>query len=149
MLNMILAISGKPGLYKLVSQAKNMLIVETVSADRKRMPIYASDKVISLGDIAMYTDAEEVALSTVLESVKNKENGEVSSFNYKKASPEEDKIAAAELCSVYHGVKHGHSYLSTDCGNKVSAKIFNDSSIATKMSCGRTKSEALVQNVHP
>ena len=88
MLNTILAIAGKPGLYKLVSQAKNMLIVEAVSADKKRMPIYASDKVISLGDIAMYTDAEEVALSTVLEAVKAKENGEVSSFDYKKASTE-------------------------------------------------------------
>ena len=60
MLKTILAISGKPGLYKLISQAKNMLIVESV-ADKKRMPIYASDKVISLGDIAMYTDAEEVS----------------------------------------------------------------------------------------
>ena len=47
MLKTILAISGKPGLYKLVSQAKNMLIVETVDAARKRMPVYASDKVIS------------------------------------------------------------------------------------------------------
>lgn len=101
MLNMILAISGKPGLYKLVSQAKNMLIVETVSADRKRMPIYASDKVISLGDIAMYTDAEEVALSTVLESVKNKENGEVSSFNYKKASAEELHSYMGEVLPNY------------------------------------------------
>ena len=34
MLKTILAISGKPGLYKLISQAKNMLIVETVSADK-------------------------------------------------------------------------------------------------------------------
>ena len=45
MLKTILAISGKPGLYKLISQAKNMLIVETVSADKKRVPVYASDKV--------------------------------------------------------------------------------------------------------
>ena len=51
MLKTILAISGKPGLYKLISQAKNMLIVEAVE-NKKRMPIYASDKVISLGDIA-------------------------------------------------------------------------------------------------
>ena len=65
MLKTILAISGKPGLYKLISQAKNMLIVESV-ADKKRMPIYASDKVISLGDIAMYTDAEEVPLAVPL-----------------------------------------------------------------------------------
>lgn len=72
MLKTILAISGKPGLYKLISQAKNMLIVETVSAEKKRVPVYASDKVISLGDIAMYTDAEEVPLAEVLEAVKRK-----------------------------------------------------------------------------
>ena len=101
MLNTILAISGKPGLYKLVSQAKNMLIVEAVSADKKRMPIYASDKVISLGDIAMYTDAEEVALSVVLDSVKTKENGEVSTFNYKKASTEELHQYMAEVLPNY------------------------------------------------
>lgn len=89
MLNTILAIAGKPGLYKLISQAKNMLIVETVSADKKRMPIYASDKVISLGDIAMYTDKDEVPLTTVLEAIKVKENGGVTVIDYKKASAEE------------------------------------------------------------
>lgn len=89
MLNTILAIAGKPGLYKLISQAKNMLIVEAVSADKKRMPIYASDKVISLGDIAMYTDKDEVPLATVLEAIKTKENGGVTAIDYKKASAEE------------------------------------------------------------
>lgn len=88
MLKTILAISGKPGLHKLISQGKNMLIVESV-ADRKRMPIYASDKVISLGDIAMYTDADEVPLSVVLEAVKTKEEGKEASLDYKKASAEE------------------------------------------------------------
>uniref|UniRef100_A0A8C1LCU6 Uncharacterized protein n=1 Tax=Cyprinus carpio TaxID=7962 RepID=A0A8C1LCU6_CYPCA len=58
-----------------------------------------------------------------------------------------DKITVTELTATYHGVRHGHSYLSTDCGNKDNAKIFSDSDIATKMSCGRTKSEALVENV--
>ena len=75
MLKTILAISGKPGLYKLISQGKNMLIVESVSADKKRSPIYASDKVISLGDIAMYTDADEVPLSEALEAVIEAVNG--------------------------------------------------------------------------
>ena len=89
MLKTILAISGKPGLYKLISQAKNMLIVETVSAEKKRVPVYASDKVISLGDIAMNTDAEEVPLAEVLEAVKKKENGAVASLDYKKASQQE------------------------------------------------------------
>lgn len=101
MLNTILAISGKPGLYKLISQAKNMLIVEAVSADKKRMPIYASDKVISLGDIAMYTDDDEVPLGKVLESVKNKENGAVTSIDYKKASAEELHAFMAEVLPEY------------------------------------------------
>ena len=70
MLKTILSIAGKPGLYKLISQGKNMLIVETVDAAKKRVPAYAHDKVISLADIAMYTDAEEVPLSEVLEAVK-------------------------------------------------------------------------------
>lgn len=83
MLKTILAISGKPGLYKLISQAKNMLIVEAVE-NKKRMPIYASDKVISLGDIAMYTNDDEVPLATVLESVKKKEGGKVASLDYKR-----------------------------------------------------------------
>lgn len=101
MLKTILAISGKPGLYKLISQAKNMLIVEAVSADNKRMPIYASDKVISLGDIAMYTDDDEVPLGQVLESVKNKENGAVTSIDYKKASAEELHAFMAEVLPEY------------------------------------------------
>lgn len=101
MLKTILAISGKPGLYKLVSQAKNMLIVESVSAEKKRMPIYGSDKVISLGDIAMYTDADEVPLGTVLESIKKKENGGEISFNYKKASNEELHAFMAEVLPNY------------------------------------------------
>lgn len=89
MLKTILAISGKPGLYKLISQAKNMLIVETVSSEKKRVPVYASDKVISLGDIAMYTDADEVPLGEVLDALKKKENGAAVSMDYKKASQQE------------------------------------------------------------
>ena len=67
MLKTILAISGKPGLFKLVNQGKNMLIVESLSTG-KRTPAYAHDKVISLGDIAIYTVEEDVPLSKVLES---------------------------------------------------------------------------------
>ncbi|KKB55855.1 DUF5606 family protein [Parabacteroides gordonii] len=74
MLKTILSISGKPGLFKLVSHGKNMLIVESLT-DKKRVPAYAKDKVISLGDIAIYTTETEVPLHEVLTSVKNKENG--------------------------------------------------------------------------
>lgn len=74
MLKTILAISGKPGLFKLVNQGKNMLIVESLSTG-KRTPAYAHDKVISLGDIAIYTVEEDVPLSKVLESLKTKADG--------------------------------------------------------------------------
>lgn len=101
MLKTILSISGKPGLYKLVSQGKNMLILEALDATKKRMPAYAHDKVISLGDIAMYTDDEEVALGEVLESVKKKENGALASVDYKKASQAELHAYMAEVLPTY------------------------------------------------
>lgn len=97
MLDTILAISGKPGLYKLVSRGNRSLIVETLDAAKKRMPAFAADKVISLADIAMYTDDEEVPLREVLNSVKKKENGEVSKFDYKKASRNELEAYFAEI----------------------------------------------------
>lgn len=71
MLKTILSVAGKPGLYKLVSQGRNMLIVEAL-ATGKRSPVYAHDKVSSLGDIAMYTLDEEVPLGNVLEALKAK-----------------------------------------------------------------------------
>lgn len=74
MIKTILSISGRPGLFKLVNQGKNMLIVESL-LNGKRTPAYAHDKVISLGDIAIYTYNEEVALADVFEAIKEKNEG--------------------------------------------------------------------------
>ena len=101
MLRTILSVSGKPGLYKLISQGKNMLILEALDATKKRFPVYGHDKVISLGDIAMYTDDEEVALAEVLESVKTKSNGGVTAIDYKKASADELQDFMAEVLPTY------------------------------------------------
>lgn len=76
MLKEILSVTGKPGLFKLVSQGKNMLIVESL-IDGKRIPAYTKDKVVSLGDIAIFTETEEVPLGKVLEKIKAKENGAI------------------------------------------------------------------------
>ncbi len=76
MLKEILSVTGKPGLFKLVSQGKNMLIIESL-IDGKRIPAYTKDKVVSLGDIAIFTETEEVPLGKVLEKIKAKENGAV------------------------------------------------------------------------
>ena len=89
MLSTILAISGKPGLYKLVSRGNRNLIVETIDAQKKRFPAFAADKVISLADIAMYTDEKEVPLRQVLNSIKEKESGKVAQLDWRKASKEE------------------------------------------------------------
>ena len=89
MLETILAISGKPGLYKLVSRGNRSLIVETIDAQKKRFPAFAADKVISLADIAMYTDEKEVPLRIVLNSIKTKESGKTASIDYRKASKDE------------------------------------------------------------
>lgn len=87
MLQNILSISGKPGLFKLVSRGKNMLIVEAL-ATGKRQPAYAHDKVLSLADIAMFTVDGETPLYEVMNAVKAKENGAVASVTT-KASAEE------------------------------------------------------------
>lgn len=97
MLKTILSISGKPGLYKLVSRAKNMLIVESINTEKKRIPAYGHEKIISLADIAMYTDDAEVPLKDVLTSLKGKENGAVASIDTKKASAEELRTYMAEI----------------------------------------------------
>jgi dephospho-CoA kinase len=85
----ILAISGKPGLYKLVSRARNSLIVEALDGTGKRMPAFGSDRITSLADIAMFTETEDVPLMKVLASLRDLEKGKVTSLNYKKATPQE------------------------------------------------------------
>ena len=89
MLQTILAISGKPGLYKLVSRAKNSLIVEILDETHRRLPAFAADRITSLADIAMYTDGDDVPLGKVLENMKQLEDSKEASINYKKASGDE------------------------------------------------------------
>lgn len=71
MLKEILAISGRPGLYRLVKYGKNIIIVENI-ADKKRSTAHSRDKVISLGDISMYTESGDKPLGEVLEAIKTK-----------------------------------------------------------------------------
>ena len=92
MLKSILSISGKPGLYKLISSAKNMLIVEAMDETKKRIP---------LGDIAMYTDDEDVPLYTIFESMKAKENGEPVAMNPKKVKSDELYAYLGEVLPTY------------------------------------------------
>ena len=96
MLKTILSISGKPGLFKLISLAKNLLIVESLQTG-KRQPAYAHEKIISLGDIAIFTDEEDVPLSEVLNAIKEKENGAKVTLDFKKADNETLRAYLAEV----------------------------------------------------
>ena len=87
MLKTVLSISGRPGLYKLVSQGKNMLIVEAIGTG-KRMPAYAHDKIISLGDIAIYTMEEDIPLADVFVSIKDKNGGKTVDVKAMKSDKE-------------------------------------------------------------
>ncbi len=70
----ILSISGKQGLFKLVAQARNSIIVESVDT-KKRMPVYATSKISSLEDIAIFTEDEDVPLIDVFKNIYDKEKG--------------------------------------------------------------------------
>lgn len=97
MLKKILSIAGKPGLYRLVSRGNGNLIVETLDSDKRRMPAFASNRITSLGDIAIYTDDEDTPLYKVLVSVGELENLRPASIDYKKATGDElrDYLAKA------------------------------------------------------
>jgi hypothetical protein len=96
MLKAILSISGKPGLYKLVSQGKNILIVESL-AGKRRIPVYVKDKIIALSDISIYTSAGEIPLHRALAGVKAKENGGKVSIDIATAKPGDLRAYLAEI----------------------------------------------------
>ena len=70
----IISISGQPGLYKIVAQSKNGIIVEGLS-DKKRLNVYASTKVSTLSDISMFTTADDKPIEEIMTAVFEKEKG--------------------------------------------------------------------------
>ncbi|AZJ35722.1 DUF5606 domain-containing protein [Tenacibaculum singaporense] len=72
--NKIIAVTGKPGLYEILSQTKTGVIVKSI-VDGKRFPITATHNVSLLENIAIYTYEEEVPLAQVLKNIADKEDG--------------------------------------------------------------------------
>jgi hypothetical protein len=90
----IIAISGRPGLYKVIAQSKSSVIVESLM-DGKRTPAYASEKISTLEDISIFTYEEDVRLTDVFQSMIEKyEGGE--GINHKEAN----NTLASELESI-------------------------------------------------
>ena len=74
MLKEILSITGKPGLFKILASNKRTLVVEDM-VSKKRFPLGQRDKVVCLGDIAMYTVGEDLPLGEILDRVYATEEG--------------------------------------------------------------------------
>lgn len=85
MQDIILAISGKPGLYKLVSRGNRTLIVETLDERHRRFPAGMQDRVTSLGDVSMYTDSDDVNLMQVFQNLYDALQGKTE-VGHKEAS---------------------------------------------------------------
>jgi len=93
----ILAISGKSGLYVMVSRGHSTIIVETLDEQKKRFAVGLHDKITSLNDVSMYTDGEDTPLLTVFNNIKTMQDGKPVDIEPKKASKEtlEDFMAKA------------------------------------------------------
>ncbi|MCD8301897.1 MAG: DUF5606 domain-containing protein [Prevotellaceae bacterium] len=89
MLKKILSISGKPGLFRLISRGNRNLIVEILDSTHKRLPAFATERIISLADIAMYTDSEEIPLRRVMKNILEQEGGQPIALSPKTASREQ------------------------------------------------------------
>ncbi|MBQ0087964.1 MAG: DUF5606 domain-containing protein [Prevotellaceae bacterium] len=85
----ILAISGKSGLYKLLSQNKSVIIVESVSEQKKRTTIGMHDRITALNDVSMYTTGDDVSLMDVFESIKKVKEGGIVDIDTKKATKDQ------------------------------------------------------------
>jgi hypothetical protein len=70
----IISISGMSGLYKVVAQSKNGIIVESL-VDKKRVPAYSTYKISGLEDISVFTTGDDMPLADVIQKIYDKEKG--------------------------------------------------------------------------
>ena len=93
MLETILNVSGRSGLYKLVSRSPKLLVVETLDESKKKLPVYPSEQVASLHDISIYlNDGKDIPLGKVFENIKTQlDVKEETTINPKQATTDDLK----------------------------------------------------------
>ena len=84
-LSKILVVSGKPDIYELVSQTKTGAIVESL-ADKKRCPVFKTDRISSLNEISIFTTEKEKPLTEVMQDIFRKEEGKTIAFDIRKTA---------------------------------------------------------------
>ena len=85
----ILSIAGRPGLFKLLTRATNRVIVEALDETKRRFPVGTRDRITSLNDVSMYTDADDVPLMDIFQHIADTLGGKPSPLNHKTATTEE------------------------------------------------------------
>jgi len=111
-LEKVLAISEKPGLFKIVTQTRSGFVAESL-LDGKRVSVNMHSNVSLLSEIAIYTLTEEVPLVKVLKKIKDKENSQVTSISHKSSKDDleeyffdvlpdydEDRVYASDIKKV-------------------------------------------------
>lgn len=86
-LSEIIAVAGQPGLYKTIAQSKNSVIVESL-IDKKRLPVYATQRVHTLEAISVYTTDKDMPLGDVFKKIADKENKGATPVDHKADEPE-------------------------------------------------------------
>lgn len=99
-LSKILVVSGKPGLYELVSQTKGGAIIESL-VDKKRIPVFQHDRISSLNEISMFTIDDDKPLREILQDMFRKEDGKQVNIDIKKASGAEMFTYFAQVLPNY------------------------------------------------
>ncbi|HLT52746.1 MAG TPA: DUF5606 domain-containing protein [Flavobacteriaceae bacterium] len=131
-LKKVLAISGKPGLYKLVAQTRSGFIAESL-IDKKRLSIGIQQNVSVLSEIAVYTLTEEVPLAKVFNIIKEKENGQATSVSHKGSKDEleeyffnilpeydEDRVYVSDMKKIiqWYNLLQKHDLMDFDSEDK-------------------------------
>ncbi len=142
----IIAISGKPGLFKVVAQGKNNLIVESLE-DNKRVPAYSTDRISALEDISVYTYDEDVALTSVLEAIYKKQNGgEAPSHKEDKTTLEnylleilpnydQERVYFSDVKKIFqwYNLLHKSGNLTIEVAENESAEVIEDAVVVEEV----------------
>lgn len=124
-LTRILAISGQPGLFNYVSQARNGAIVESL-ATKKRSVFTMNNKITALADVSIYTDEGEVKLQEVFVKLAENLSGENAPTSksdpdtlkalFEKALPtyDRDRFYVSHMKKVVDWYNCLHDYASLD-----------------------------------
>lgn len=111
-LDKILSISGKPGLFKVITQTRGGFVAESL-IDKKKVTVNVNSNVSVLSEIAIYTLTEELPLRDVFKKIKDKENGKPTSISHKDSKDileeyffevlpdyDEDRVYASDIKKV-------------------------------------------------